>query len=121
MPALCVDVEPIGVGFVLLNGDWTVFFPLHASQSIYPNSYTKDVRTGGSSTSLQSLSQVKDSSSDFSEIEWVDVSLCTLFVFLKGFYSDEESVTVVLTKHFDFLCNDDCFVGSGVIITFLGC
>lgn len=69
MPALCVDVEPIGVGFVLLNGDWTVFFPLHASQSIYPNSYTKDVRTGGSSTSLRSLSQVKDSSSDFSKIE----------------------------------------------------
>ena len=32
--------------------------------------------------------------------------------FLKGFYSAEESATIVLTKHFDFLCNDDFLVGD---------
>lgn len=44
----------------------------------------------------------------------------TLFVLLKRFYSVEENATIVLTKHFDFLCNDKCFAGSEAIITVNG-
>ena len=44
----------------------------------------------------------------------------TLFVLLEGFYSVKENVTVVLIKHFDLLCNDDCLVGGGTIITIMG-
>ena len=40
--------------------------------------------------------------------------------FMKGFYSAKESATVVLTKYFDFLCNDDCLANDWVIITILG-
>ena len=83
-------------------------------------SCTRDVWIGGLSMPLQSLSRAKDSSSDLSEKEWVGVSLRTLFVFLEGFYSAKESATVVLTKHFNFPYNDDCFVGGKVIITILG-
>ena len=44
----------------------------------------------------------------------------TLFVPYEGFYSVEENVTVVLTKHFDLLCNNDCLAGGKTIITTLG-
>ena len=37
-----------------------------------------------------------------------------------GFYSAEENATIVLTKHFDLLCNDDCLAGGRAIITILG-
>ena len=40
--------------------------------------------------------------------------------FQKGFYSAQEKVTIVLTKHFDYLCNDDCLVGGRTTITTLG-
>ena len=43
-----------------------------------------------------------------------------LFVLVGDFYSTEENATVVLTKPFDLLCNDDCLVGGRVIITILG-
>ena len=46
--------------------------------------------------------------------------MCTLFVLLKRFYSAEENATIVLTKHFDFLCNDKCFACSEAIITING-
>ena len=42
------------------------------------------------------------------------------FMLLKGFYSVEENAIVVLTKHFDFLYNDDCLAGGRAIITVLG-
>lgn len=38
---------------------------------------------------------------------------------LEGFYNAEKSVTVVLTRHFNFLYNDDCFVDGWTIITIL--
>ena len=48
------------------------------------------------------------------------VYVCVLaFMLSKGFYSAKENATVVLTKHFDFLCNDDCLVGGRTIITVL--
>ena len=31
---------------------------------------------------------------------------------LEGFYNAKESVTVVLTRHFDSRCNDDCLAGD---------
>ena len=31
---------------------------------------------------------------------------------LEGFYSAKESVTILLTEYFDFLCNDDCLAGD---------
>ena len=43
----------------------------------------------------------------------------TLSMLLKGFYSAEEDATVVLTKHFDLLCNDDCLPSGRAIITVL--
>ena len=43
-----------------------------------------------------------------------------LFALIEGFYSVEENPTIVLTKHFDLLCNDDCLVGDRAIITVLG-
>ena len=46
--------------------------------------------------------------------------MCTLFVLLEGFYNAEENATIVLTKHFDLLYNDDCLVGGRAIITVLG-
>ena len=46
--------------------------------------------------------------------------MCTYFVCVSGrFYSVEENVIVVLTKHFDLLCNDNCLVGGRTIITVL--
>ena len=49
------------------------------------------------------------------------VYVCVLaFMLSKGFYSAKENATVVLTKHFDFLYNDDCLVGGRTIITVLG-
>ena len=39
---------------------------------------------------------------------------------IEGFYSVEENPTIVLTKHFDLLCNDDCLAGDRAIITVLG-
>ena len=42
-----------------------------------------------------------------------------LFVLVEGFYSVEENVIVVLTKHFYLLCNDDCLVNGRAIITIL--
>ena len=39
---------------------------------------------------------------------------------LEGFYNVKESVIVVLTRHFDSYCNDDCLTGGWVIITVLG-
>ena len=44
----------------------------------------------------------------------------TLFLLQKGFYSVEENANVVLTKHFDLPCNNDCLVGGRAIITVLG-
>ena len=44
----------------------------------------------------------------------------TLFVLLDGFYNAKESITVVLTKHFDLLYNDDCFAGGKTIFIVLG-
>ena len=43
-----------------------------------------------------------------------------MFALIEGFYSVEENPTIVLTKHFDLLCNDDCLVGDRAIITVLG-
>lgn len=43
----------------------------------------------------------------------------TLSMLLKGFYSVEEDETVVLTKHFNLLYNDDCLPGGRAIITVL--
>ena len=37
----------------------------------------------------------------------------------EGFYSAEENVTIVLTEHFNLLCNDDCLAGGRTIITAL--
>ena len=34
----------------------------------------------------------------------------------EDFYSVEENVIIVLTKHFDILCNNDCIVGDRAII-----
>ena len=39
---------------------------------------------------------------------------------MKGFYSAEESATIVLTKYFDFLYNYDCLASDWAIITILG-
>lgn len=39
---------------------------------------------------------------------------------LEGFYSAEENATIVLTKHFELLYNDDCHAGGRAIITILG-
>ena len=44
----------------------------------------------------------------------------TLFVLEEDFYSAQEKATVVLTKHFDLLCNDDYFASGRAIITTLG-
>lgn len=44
----------------------------------------------------------------------------TLFMLLEGFYSAEDNVTIVLTKHFDLLYNNDCLAGSKANITVLG-
>ena len=41
-------------------------------------------------------------------------------MFLEGFYSAKENITIVLTKHFDLLYNDDCLAGGRAIITVLG-
>ena len=38
--------------------------------------------------------------------------MCTLFVLEEGFDSAEEKATVVLTKYFDLLCNDDYLAGG---------
>lgn len=40
--------------------------------------------------------------------------------FRRAFYSTKEKATVVLSGHFDFLCNDDCHVVGRAIITVLG-
>ena len=40
----------------------------------------------------------------------------TLFVLEEGFYNVHEKTTVVLTKHFDLHCNDDCLAGGRAII-----
>ena len=46
--------------------------------------------------------------------------MCTYLVCVSGrFYSVEENVIVVLTKHFDLLSNDDCLAGGRAIITVL--
>ena len=44
----------------------------------------------------------------------------TLFVLLDGFYNAKESITVVLTKHFDLLYNDDCFASGKTNFIVLG-
>lgn len=44
----------------------------------------------------------------------------TLFIFQEGFYSAQEKATLVLTKHFDILWNNDCPVGDRTIIIALG-
>ena len=44
----------------------------------------------------------------------------TLFMFKKGFYSGHEKAAIVLSKHFDLICNDDYLVGGRTIITTLG-
>ena len=62
----------------------------------------------------------KDSSNcSVRESQYVTAYVLHLY-FLEGFYSAEESITVVLTKPFDFLYNDDCFAGDWVIIILLG-
>ena len=38
----------------------------------------------------------------------------------EGFHSAQEKTTIVLTKHFDFLCNDDYPASGRAIITALG-
>lgn len=43
-----------------------------------------------------------------------------LFVLIVGFYNAEKNAIVVLTKHFDLICNDDCLASGRVIITVLG-
>ena len=43
-----------------------------------------------------------------------------MFVLMEGLYSDEQNDTIVLTKHFNLLCNDDYLVGGRVIITVFG-
>ena len=40
--------------------------------------------------------------------------------FRKTFYSTQEKATVMLSRHFDFLYNDDCHIGDKTIITVLG-
>lgn len=45
--------------------------------------------------------------------------MSTLFVLLEGFYNAEENATIVLTKHFELLYNDDCHAGGRAIITIL--
>ena len=36
-----------------------------------------------------------------------------------GFYSAQEKATIVLSKHFDLLCNDGCSASCKAIITVL--
>lgn len=43
----------------------------------------------------------------------------TLSMLLKGFYSVEGDATIVLTKHFNLLCNDDCLPSGRAIIIVL--
>lgn len=43
-----------------------------------------------------------------------------LFVLVMGFYNVENNATIVLTKHFDLICNDDYLASGRVIITVLG-
>ena len=80
---------------------------------------TKDVWTDGLGMPLRSLSQAEIVQAPQLR-EWICQFMCTYLVCVLGrFYSVEENVIVVLTKHFDLLCNDDCLAGGRTIITVL--